>query len=164
MTTTDSAVSASADSTASAGSHGCPDESDPAGHGDRVVLTLDPATLGELRHAAGRQDLASYLCVLAGRHARWSELRGWLSQLEAAYGPLPPEALERVHRHMLGLPKHSRAGSPSLSVVFSAEEFAALATSAGDRPLAPFVRDLVIDHLTASGSTDSGPGGAGPGC
>ncbi|MFC4561309.1 hypothetical protein ACFO4E_05510 [Nocardiopsis mangrovi] len=121
-------------------------------------------TLGELRRAAGRQDLASYLCVLAGRHARWSELRGWLSQLEAAYGPLPPEALERVHRQMLGLPRYGRADSPSLSVVFSAEEFAALTAAAGDRPLAPFVRDLVIDHLTTSGAADSGRGGAGPGC
>ncbi|MFD0804001.1 hypothetical protein ACFQZU_22165, partial [Streptomonospora algeriensis] len=96
----------------------------------RVSLALDPVTHEELQRAAGHRDVASYLYVLAGRYARWNELREWLSQLEAAYGPLPPEALERIHRRMLGLPRR-RGGGRSVSVSFSDAEFGALSDAAG---------------------------------
>ncbi|WP_067970271.1 hypothetical protein [Nocardiopsis trehalosi] len=132
--------------------------STPADPARVVTLVLDPVTRAELERAAGSKDLASYLHVLAGRHARWNELRAWLEQLEAAYGPLPPEALERVHRQMLGLARRTADDPRTLSVAFTTEEFAALGAAAGDRPLAPFVHDLVVDHLT-SARADPVPGG-----
>ncbi|MDA2810534.1 hypothetical protein O4J56_07785 [Nocardiopsis sp. RSe5-2] len=113
----------------------------------RVVLDLDPMTHAELRRAARGRTVDSYLYVIAGRYARWSEMRDWLGRLEACYGPLPAEALERVHRRMLGLSQVRGAGT-TLSVAFSDEEFAALEEAADGRPLAPFVRETVIDRLT----------------
>ncbi|MDA2805399.1 hypothetical protein [Nocardiopsis suaedae] len=113
----------------------------------RVVLDLDPMTHAELRRAAHGRTVGSYLYVIAGRYARWSEMRDWLGRLEACYGPLPAEALERVHRRMLGLSQVRGAGN-TLSVAFSDEEFAALEEAADGRPLAPFVRETVIDRLT----------------
>ncbi|WP_017623460.1 hypothetical protein [Nocardiopsis chromatogenes] len=115
----------------------------------RVVLDLDPMTHAELRRAARGRTVESYLYVIAGRYARWSEMRDWLGRLEACYGPLPAEALERVHRRMLGLSQVRGAGN-TLSVAFSDEEFAALEEAAEGRPLAPFVRETVIDRLTST--------------
>ncbi|MUL43161.1 hypothetical protein FZ103_18645 [Streptomonospora sp. PA3] len=112
----------------------------------RVSLALDPVTHEELQRAAGHRDVASYLYVLAGRYARWNELREWLAQLEAAYGPLPPEALERIHRQMLGLPRR-RGGTRSVSVSFSDAEFGALSDAAGERPVADYLRELLAEHL-----------------
>ncbi|QBI55418.1 hypothetical protein [Streptomonospora litoralis] len=127
----------------------------------RVSLALDPVTHEELQRAAGHRDVASYLYVLAGRYARWNELREWLSQLETAYGPLPPEALERIHRRMLGLPRR-RDGVRSVSVTFSDAEFAALSAAAGDRPVAAHLRELLADQLCPArggdGSDDSARG------
>lgn len=115
----------------------------------RVVLDLDPMTHAELRRAARGRTVESYLYIIAGRYARWSEMRDWLGRLEACYGPLPAEALERVHRRMLGLSQVRGAGN-TLSVAFSDEEFAALEEAAEGRPLAPFVRETVIDRLTGT--------------
>ncbi|RCV54647.1 hypothetical protein [Marinitenerispora sediminis] len=128
----------------------------PAADGRRhdVVLSLDPLTHAELRRAAGGQSVQCYLRVLAGRHARWLETREWLLQLEAAYGKMPPEALEALHRRMLGLPRAVPEGARSLTITLDAEEAAALAERAGEQPLAPYARDVLIDHLT---------GGTGPG-
>ncbi|GAA4907891.1 hypothetical protein GCM10023405_31810 [Streptomonospora salina] len=110
----------------------------------RVSLALDPVTHEELQRAAGHRDVASYLYVLAGRYARWNELREWLVQLETAYGPLPPEALERVHRRMLGLPRR-KDGARSVSIGFSDAEFRALSDAAGERPVADYLRELLAD-------------------
>ncbi|MDA0564267.1 hypothetical protein LG943_08000 [Streptomonospora sp. S1-112] len=134
----------------------------------RVSLALDPLTHAELERAAGHRDVASYLYTLAGRYARWSELREWLTQLEAVYGPLPPEAIDRVHRQMLGLPR--RADHPrTVSVAFSDSEFAALTTAAGDRPVAAYLRDLLgglladRPHSASTAPTDPDPSAAPPG-
>ncbi|GAA4950861.1 hypothetical protein GCM10023224_39090 [Streptomonospora halophila] len=126
----------------------------------RVTLALDPVTHDELQRAAGHRDVASYLYVLAGRYARWNELRDWLSQLETAYGPLPPEALERVHRRMLGLPRRKEAAR-SVSVGFSDAEFRALSDAAGDRPVADYLRELLAGLLCPAQGTD--PAGADTG-
>ncbi|WP_157745512.1 hypothetical protein [Nocardiopsis gilva] len=128
-----------------------------AGAARRVVLVLDPVTHAELQRAAGHRDVESYLYVLAGRYARWSELRAWLSQLEASYGPVPPEALEGLHRRMLGLSRRSPDGMRRLTVAFSTEEFAALGAAAGERPIASYVRELLTDRLTAP-EADAGRG------
>ncbi|WP_046471813.1 hypothetical protein [Allosalinactinospora lopnorensis] len=113
----------------------------------RITLALDPMTHAELERAAGHRDVESYLYVLAGRYARWSELREWMAELETVYGALPPEALERLHRQMLGLPRRAAGGTSSLTVTLDAEEFAALANAAGERPLASYVREVLADHL-----------------
>ncbi|MDT0301280.1 hypothetical protein [Streptomonospora wellingtoniae] len=124
----------------------------------RVTLALDPVTHEELQRAAGHRDVASYLYVLAGRYARWNELRDWLSQLEAAYGPLPPEALERVHRRMLGLPRR-KDSARSVSVGFSDAEFGALSDAADGRPVADYLRELLAGLLCpAQGAAPAGPG------
>ena len=122
----------------------------------RVVLDLDPMTHAELRRAARGRTVDSYLYVIAGRYARWSEMRDWLDRLEACYGPLPAEALERVHRRMLGLSQVRGAGN-TLSVAFSDEEFAVLEEAADGRPLAPFVRETVIDRLTRADTAAQRP-------
>lgn len=148
-----------------------PDPVEPAESGAprRVVLFLDPVTHAELRRAAGHRDVESYLYVLAGRYARWSELREWLSQLEASYGPVPPEALEGLHRQMLGLSRRTADGTRRLTVGLSPEEFAALGAAAGDRPIASYVRELLTDRLTApedgagGGEGDAAAGGAAGG-
>lgn len=128
----------------------------------RVSLALDPVTHEELQRAAGHRDVASYLYVLAGRYARWNELREWLSQLEVAYGPLPPEALERIHRRMLGLPRR-RDGARSVSVGFSDTEFRALSDAAGERPVADYLRELLAELVCPArnegGSAEDGSGG-----
>ncbi|MBV2365475.1 hypothetical protein ACFPZ0_24115 [Streptomonospora nanhaiensis] len=134
----------------------------PAVPARRVSLALDPLTHAELERAAGHRDVASYLCTLAGRYARWSELREWLTQIEAVYGPLPPEAVERVHRQMLGLPR--RGDHPrTVSVAFSDSEFAALSRAAGDRPVAAYLRDLLADLLGPERTDPAGPRAAEPG-
>ncbi|GAB3500288.1 hypothetical protein [Nocardiopsis coralliicola] len=113
-----------------------------------VVLELDPATYGELAAAAGDRTVTTYLYGLAGRYARWNEMRDWLVHLEDCYGPLPADALERLHRRMLGLrPVAER--SRGLSVAFTEEEFAALDEAADGRTLAAFVRDTVLDRITS---------------
>ncbi|GAB3450488.1 hypothetical protein GCM10027570_25800 [Streptomonospora sediminis] len=130
----------------------------------RVSLALDPVTHEELQRAAGHRDVASYLYVLAGRYARWNELREWLSQLEAAYGPLPPEALERIHRQMLGLPRR-RDGARSVSVGFSEAEFRALSEAAGERPVADYLRELLAELVCPArsrGGATAEDGGAAP--
>ncbi|MFC7328839.1 hypothetical protein [Marinactinospora rubrisoli] len=135
----------------------------PAADGRRhdVVLSLDPRTHAELQRAAGGQGVQCYLRVLAGRHARWLETREWLFQLEAAYGKLPPEALESLHRRMLGLGRTPPDGARSLTITLDAEEAAALAERAGDQPLAPYARHVLIDHLTGDAGRDPA-GAAGP--
>src|SRR5690606_2568638 len=81
---------------------------------------------------------------------------------EACYGPLPAEALERLHRRMLGLRPVHGAGT-GLSVVFTEEEAAALKDAADGRALAPFVRETVLDRLTAA--AEQAPGDrSGGGC
>ncbi|MBB4933331.1 hypothetical protein F4561_004151 [Lipingzhangella halophila] len=127
----------------------------------QVTLALDPMTHAELERAAGHRDVASYLYILAGRYARWSELREWVSQLETAYGALPPEALERLYRQMLGMPPRMSGGTGSLTVTLDAEEFRALAERAGERPLASYVREVLVDLLTARHQPDSADVGAG---
>ncbi|WP_246422159.1 hypothetical protein [Nocardiopsis mwathae] len=141
-----------------------PDPVVPAmtGAARRVVLVLDPVTHAELQRAAGHRDVESYLYVLAGRYARWSELREWLSQLEASYGPVPPEALEGLHRRMLGLPRRAADGNRRLTVSFSAEEFGALGAAAGERPIAAYVRDLLTDRLTTPQAAVAGSEPAAP--
>ncbi|RNL80764.1 hypothetical protein [Halostreptopolyspora alba] len=124
-----------------------PTAAQPARH---VTLALDPMTHDELERAAGHRDVASYLCVLAGRYARWNELREWMSQLETAYGALPPEALERLYRRMLGLPPRTPEGTGSLTVTLDAEEFRALAERAGERPLASYAREVLLDLVTSA--------------
>lgn len=115
-----------------------------------LTLVFDPATFAELERAAGGEDVCSHLRSLSSRYARWNELREWLVQLETAYGPLPPEALERMHRQMLGLPRRAGGGSRSLTIALDPEEFAALDTMSGPRPLAPYAREVLVDHLTST--------------
>jgi len=129
----------------SATAHPAPEGAPPR----RVVLDLDPMTHAELERAADGRSIESYLYILAGRYARWNEMRDWLMHLEACYGPLPAEALERLHRRMLGLRPVHGAGT-GLSVVFTEEEAAALKDAADGRALAPFVRETVLDRLTAA--------------
>lgn len=130
---------------------------DPA---HRVVLELDPMTHAELERAAAGRTVGSYLYVLAGRYARWNEMRDWLGHLESCYGSVPAEALERVHRRMLGLTPVRGAGR-TLSVAFSEEEFAELETAAEGRPLALFVREAVLDRLTSEAPSISDGARAG---
>ncbi|PSL00847.1 hypothetical protein CLV63_101325 [Murinocardiopsis flavida] len=115
-----------------------------------VTLVLDPDTHAELLRAADGADLAAHLRSLAGRYARWCELRDWLVQLETAYGPLPPEALERMHRQMLGLARRASSAPATLTLGFDPEEFAALGAAARCRPLADYAREVLIEHLTAA--------------
>src|SRR5690625_3000154 len=105
-------------------------------------------TRAELERAAGHRDVEPYLYVLAGRYTQWSELREWMSQLETAYGALPPEALERLYRQMLGLPQRASDGSGALTVTLDADDFRAPAERAGARPLATYVREILVDLVT----------------
>ncbi|WP_017592430.1 hypothetical protein [Nocardiopsis potens] len=150
MTTT--GTDCTADRTALPGAEGGPPH--------RIVLDLDPMTRAELERAAGGRSIEAYLYLLAGRCARWTEMRDWLAHLEACYGPIPAEALERLHRKMLGLRPVRGAGS-ALGVAFTDEELAALKEAADGRALAPFVRETVLDRLTAAAedTADPGPGG-----
>ncbi|MFW5416912.1 hypothetical protein J0910_09850 [Nocardiopsis sp. CNT-189] len=122
----------------------------------RVVLDLDPMTRAELERAAGGRSVEAYLYILAGRCARWSEMRDWLIHLEACYGPIPAEALERLHRKMLGLRPAAGSGA-ALGVAFTGEELAALKEAADGRALAPFVREVVLDRLTAAAQDTAEP-------
>ncbi len=126
-----------------------------------VTLALDPMTHAELEDAAGHRDIESYLYVLAGRFARWNELRQWLSQLEVAYGSLPPEALERLYRQVLGLSPRAAEGAGALTVTFDPDEFRALAEHAGDQPLAAYVREVLVDLVTTQRRPESTAGVVG---
>lgn len=123
-----------------------------------VTIVLDPDTHAELLRAADGGDIAAHVRSLAGRYARWSELRDWLVQLETAYGPLPPEALERMYRQMLGLTRRAPTALSTLTLSFDAEEFAALGAVAQQRPLADYAHDVLIEHLITVPGAD--PGGA----
>ncbi|GAB3213999.1 hypothetical protein ACQEU5_15330 [Marinactinospora thermotolerans] len=126
--------------------------------GHRVTLFLDPVTRAEVEKAVGEGDISSHLAALVGRYVRWNETREWLSALESAYGKLPPEALERLYRQMLGLPRSAGSEGRSLTITLDAEEFAALDAQAGDRPMASYAREVLLDHITGSAGQDGGTG------
>ncbi|HVF14204.1 MAG TPA: CopG family transcriptional regulator [Acidimicrobiales bacterium] len=69
---------------------------------EKVTLTLDADNLAALRLLVGPRSLSAAIDVaLAERVSRLRHLAAvddWLSELEADYGPVPPETLEWAAR------------------------------------------------------------------
>lgn len=65
---------------------------------EKVTLTLDADQLDELRRLVGARSLSATVDVAVAAHL--AKLRhldavdSWLSELEQAHGPVPPEAME----------------------------------------------------------------------
>ncbi len=69
---------------------------------EKVTLTLDTAQLAELRTLLGARSMSSALeAALADYLAKikhFDAVDEWLAEMERAYGPVPPETLERAAR------------------------------------------------------------------
>jgi hypothetical protein len=65
---------------------------------EKVTLTLDTASLKDLRELVGARSLSAAVDDAVGAHvARLRHLAAvdeWLAELERTYGPIPPETLE----------------------------------------------------------------------
>lgn len=84
---------------------------------EKVTLTLEAETLGELRKLVGRRSLSAAVeAAVAERVARLKHLAAvdaWLAELDQTYGPLPPETLEwaaRLVEDWEGKRKRRKAG------------------------------------------------------
>lgn len=69
---------------------------------EKVTLTLDAATVDELRSLVGRRSLSSAVDAAVSAHvARLRHLASvdeWLAELEQEHGPVPTETLEWAAR------------------------------------------------------------------
>jgi hypothetical protein len=69
---------------------------------EKVTLTLDVATVAEIRAMVGTRSLSSFVdAAIAERLAHMKHLRAvdeWLAELDSKHGPIPPETLEWAAR------------------------------------------------------------------
>lgn len=69
---------------------------------EKVTLTLDTETLGELRKLVGPRSLSAAVeAAVEERVARlkhFAAVDAWLAELDQTYGALPPETLEWAAR------------------------------------------------------------------
>lgn len=72
-----------------------------------MTITIDKATLARIRQIAGARGVSKFIADAARDRAGRSEIIELLDELDAKYGPVPPEmyaATDRDMRKIFGMP------------------------------------------------------------